>query len=462
MLKGKIVFTERGAYVFGIPSPLDRESPIIMSGGNGYYRYKFWKLLPKNDYSSIFFAFDHMFKYFSEQFKMFCQTRSWPNTKVKKIQKKIELLTNLGHRKKIVEGIKCLIMLNEKRCNWNADPMLFQFDNAVYDLKLGDFVKPDPRFGINRSCGYEFIPSLIGNGGVVSESFITAYDKIYECILSMFSDDIPYKREFIFTFLSSFLVKTNNEEVVYFFIGDGRNGKGLLFSLLKSVLGDFCQNLDMCHYTKPSSGQERLNAALEECKDAYVLNSSEIGVENDGQPQKFRLETIKIMSGGDAVRVRAPYNSTTVTFVPGKPTIQTNVLPDFLNAGDEDYAIMKRIIIVELPFTFTDDDEEIRSNPNKFKKRDDNLKTLFATPLYRHAFLKILLQHFPMYLQGCKDGTYKKFLLQQFGYKKYKNKLFSKGGTVPEVPRNFFDDEVEEDFSMRMNGLNIGGELDQK
>ena len=66
-----------------------------------------------------------------------------------------------------------------------------------------------------------------------------------------------------------------------------------------------------------------------------------------------------------------------------------------------------------------------------------------------------------MYLQGCKDGTYKKFLLQQFGYKKYKNK-FSMGGTVPEVPRNFFDDEDEENFSMRMSGLNIGGKSDQK
>lgn len=435
----RIIWTELGAYVFGMRCVRHMTTSFNSpEQQNQKYTFGYWKLLPKGDYSSIYSGFDHLRKYLSDQFKMFSSTRSLPTSQLQKIKNKIDKLGVLGTRKKIIEGIKCFRTMEERNCNWNSNPMLFQFENAVFDLEHQRFLPPDPKFRINRSCGYEFDFTLIG-----SERLVIAMRKIYDCVSAMFSDEISEIREIIFSLLSSFLVKGNKEEVAYFFIGDGRNGKGLLSSLLNFALGYFFQDLPMSYYTKPASGQERMNAALYECKDAFVINSSEIGVENNGQPENFRLETIKVMTGGDGIKVRRPYGTFTIRFVPGKILVQLNDLPGFLSVDNgEDHAILKRIIVIEFPCNFTDDENEIKSDPKRFKKRDDNLKTLFSTPLYRQAFIMILMRHFPKYLEGCADGSYKKCLLQQFGFQQYMQR-HAMDGTVPEDPEQF-DADVED------------------
>jgi len=46
-----------------------------------------------------------------------------------------------------------------------------------------------------------------------------------------------------------------------------------------------------------------------------------------------------------------------------------------------------------------DDDNHIdKSNPERFKKRQNNIKAMFHTPVYGYAMFQLLLSHVPMVL----------------------------------------------------------------
>merc|ERR1711991_318067 len=97
------------------------------------------------------------------------------------------------------------------------------------------------------------------------------------------------------------------------------------------------------------------------------------------------------MSGGDAIQARALGKSEIAEFQAGKILIQTNKMPSFtiIDAG-----LRRRIIVIEFPYSFTDDLAKINKDPEKFKKKDTTLKQLFKTNEYRRAMIEILMENY--------------------------------------------------------------------
>ena len=66
---------------------------------------------------------------------------------------------------------------------------------------------------------------------------------------------------------------------------------------------------------------------------------------------------------------------------------------------------MQRVVIIDLPFSFVDDDALIASDPSKYRKRDNTVKHRFETDdKYKYALLDVLFRVFakaiPKFING--------------------------------------------------------------
>jgi len=129
---------------------------------------------------------------------------------------------------------------------------------------------------------------------------------------------------------------------IYFFTGEGSNGKSLLFSVLKKIFKKAMDTIDtrVILESKSASSLTTEFEKLDKCRLGLVTELDE----ND----KLNVKTIKKISGGDDIDYRGLYKTNeTIT-----PTLNlgvvTNVLPDFTAQT----AIINRIIVVPFNNTF--------------------------------------------------------------------------------------------------------------
>lgn len=104
----------------------------------------------------------------------------------------------------------------------------------------------------------------------------------------------------------------------------------------------------------------------------------------------------KRITGGDIITARAIGVQNTAQFIAGKILIQTQNIPSFTKI---DGGLKRRIVVIEFPYNFTEDEEKIKNNPSVFKLADNNLKTEFSKPVYRRAFIDMLFEYYKLYLK---------------------------------------------------------------
>lgn len=181
--------------------------------------------------------------------------------------------------------------------------------------------------------------------------------------------------------------------------------KSTLTELIKNTMGNYFGELSINYYTNHSKGEDTANNNLSAILNARVVNTSEVGNSTTSdEGQKFITSKLKMLSGGDTITCRRGYSSQQLQFKAGTLWIQTNIMPTFTGKNTDNVSLKERIEIVEFPFSFVDDDVLIASNPAKFKKRNNDVKLQFQTPVYGYAFFQMLLEYVP--LKFGSDITY--------------------------------------------------------
>jgi hypothetical protein len=174
--------------------------------------------------------------------------------------------------------------------------------------------------------------------------------------------------------------------------------QGTLTELLKTTLGNYFGELSINYYTNFSKGEDVANNNLANIATARVVNTSEVGTVGNNEGQKFITSKLKMLSGGDTITCRRGFSSQQLSFKAGKLWIQTNIMPTFTGKNTDNTSLKERIEILEFPFSYVDDDELVESSPEKYKKRQNNIKTMFQTPVYGFAMFQLLLSYVPMVL----------------------------------------------------------------
>ena len=201
--------------------------------------------------------------------------------------------------------------------------------------------------------------------------------------------------DFFLKQMASFLKQENKEEKGYFWLGKGRNGKGTTTDVLRNVLGSYWGELNMEYYINQSKDVDRPNQNLFNCRNARVLNSSEVNdTDAFNRPTTFISANFKTMTGQDMHCPREVGSKRTAEFVAGKTLIQTNKMPGFSKI---DLPLKERIVVQEFPFTFTDDADLLQKDPLKYKVKDITLKDKFKNEEYRIAFTDILFEKYKEY-----------------------------------------------------------------
>lgn len=264
----------------------------------------------------------------------------------------------------------------------DMNKMLIGFENGVYDLNEGVFRKGNPEDYLTISVGYEY--SNVDDEGVEKD--------IMTFIRSIMRNE--EMSEYLLKILGYMLSGDKYLEELWFFTGNGRNGKGCLCALLKATFGGYYYEPDITIVTTSKKSSSSANPEMIKAIGKRVLIASE--PDDCDKDAKFKVNRLKQLRGNDLIQARALYQEC-VEFVPQFGMIfQMNDKPE-LNKVDD--AIGQSLKIIEFPFQFV-------SSPSfpYQKVIDTTIKHKFEYDIrYRRQFMRILIRYYKEYVLGNKN-----------------------------------------------------------
>lgn len=341
--------------------------------------------LLKKDY------FEKLYKFYSDKFQEVMAL--FEEKAVKGIQSNLKALDSAVCRNHIIDVVKT----NNYQANikWNTHHTYFAFNDKVFDLETNSPITPLKEHYINITCGYDF-----GNS---TDEYSTEIADIMSFLRSMFENENVV--EYMLKVMASFLRGQNIDEKIYFWLGQGRNGKGTLTTLLQNALGSYYGTLNLTYYTEYKRGEDSANNNLYLVRYARLLNTAEVGEGIDPtKPQRFLTDKLKTLTGNDPIRARQNFSRANedVEFRAGTSLVQTNIMPQIIGIEKkENISLRDRVRICPFPYSFTDDAVLLASNPRKYKPIDKTLKDKFQTDRYRNAFIRLLMTK---YIDYIRDG----------------------------------------------------------
>lgn len=189
-------------------------------------------------------------------------------------------------------------------------------------------------------------------------------------------------RKHVLKLLASCLEGANREQLYYFFIGVGSNGKSKLVTLMKLVFGDYQTSLQSTVFTRkrPESGAANPDIMAIKCR-RFIYSQ-----EPDHQ-EPLNTSRMKQMSGEDMIEARGLFRDQEKFKVMGKMFMMCNRLPP-INSMDNGTWRRIRVIPFESRFEEPDHPDLIAKKPN-FYPRDNSLDDKLMT--WREPFLSYLV-----------------------------------------------------------------------
>ena len=242
------------------------------------------------------------------------------------------------------------------------------FENLLYDLEMGKFRNIRREDYIIKNTKYSI--------NIKSNPKIR--ERINKLLYSIFENEGVITFWKMSTALSIF---GKSFESLYIHTGTGRNGKGVLSTILKAILGDYFLTTDNTFLTTVfKSGAA--NSTLAQSRGVRFLLVTE--PDNGTADCSLNIDFVKLMTGGDEISARDLYAKAS-TFKPFfSLLLQCNQKPK-LNKVDK--AIEERLKIIHYPFTFVDSP----THPEE-RQKDNNLKDLINDQDFINEFMLLLLE----------------------------------------------------------------------
>jgi len=230
----------------------------------------------------------------------------------------INKMRNASFRKPILEDIVSFITNNN--IEFDSNPYLFAFTNAVFDLKLFKFVDADPTFYITKTAGYPY-----------NSNYSTDKIKLLDDLISTIFPD-PAVKNYYLSMLSTGLCGLQIENC-FIATGTGGNGKSLINSLMMQTCGQYA-------YKLPS------NVLLSEIKSgpnpevANMNNVRFLLTQEPNSKKKICCATLKEITGDKTLNVRELYSSKCSITLRNTTVIESNEIPAVDEVND---AIFRRL-----------------------------------------------------------------------------------------------------------------------
>jgi len=214
--------------------------------------------------------------------------------------------------------------------------------------------------------------------------FVRTNDPRLEEIQDFFQKLFPREdlRKHVLKLLASCLEGMNREQLYYFFIGVGSNGKSKLVTLMKLTFGDYQTSLQATVFTRkrPESGAANPDIMAIKCR-RFIYSQ-----EPDHQ-EPLNTSRMKQMSGEDMIEARGLFRDQEKFKVMGKMFMMCNRLPP-INSMDNGTWRRIRVIPFESRFEEPDHPDLVAKKAN-FYPRDNSLDDKLMS--WREPFLSYLV-----------------------------------------------------------------------
>ena len=247
---------------------------------------------------------------------------------------------------------------------------LFCFTNATFDLHLGTFV-PISKFDFcQMNCGRPWIEPTDTQRKKVAALMESIFprEEIRCCSISVLKSGLSGDRP------EHFVVDN----------GGGRNGKGVKNEMMSYTVGNYGAEGHLALLTKPIKDGPNPEAANLHRKRWVVWSEPE-----DGYNEALRLSCIKKLTGCPILNARGCHSNKTEVELNATTLMECNKQPPI--TGEKGEAALQRVRLIPFEVTFTDDKEKLAANPEKYKPKDDSLKTPGFKEEHRCAFFEYVV-----------------------------------------------------------------------
>ena len=235
------------------------------------------------------------------------------------------------------------------------------------------------------------LPILLRNGIILEGEFVStdtstfspffldilydssAYDENVNKFLNDITCERPELRKTLEEILGLILLTAKFPHHVFFFVGNGNNGKSTFLEMINNFVGELGQNLSLDAFNDPTSVAS-LIGKLVNCTD-----------ETDGV-YIDRCKGYKSLASGNTITVRPIYSKPVKVQNTATLILSTNNMPKF---NDKTHGFFRRLVIV--PFDF------------KITEKISNLDELLSTDNAKSYILNLALEG----VKRIKDNGYK-------------------------------------------------------
>jgi P4 family phage/plasmid primase-like protien len=189
-------------------------------------------------------------------------------------------------------------------------------------------------------------------------------------------------RKYMWEYLASLMLGTNQNQTFNLFTGVGSNGKSILVTFLSLALGDYKGTVPISLVTQKRLGLGGTSSEVAQLKGIRfaVMNEPSKG-------DKINEGIMKELTGGDPIQARELYKSS-VTFTPMfKMACCTNTLFD-IESNDE--GTWRRIRVVEFESKFVDNPSSDPADKEFAKDKDLNSKIPLWAPVFAAMLIDVV------------------------------------------------------------------------
>jgi putative DNA primase/helicase len=215
----------------------------------------------------------------------------------------------------------------------DRDPWLLGVDNGVVDLRSGELRENESREDfVTKRCRVRYNPDATAPRWetfveeIMGSPIAAERDADREVIPSTVGRFIPRPAlaRYLQKALGYSLTGSTREQKFFIAIGDGSNGKGVVFDTVKEILGPYALTLPSDAFLVTSRGvdSERPTALAASLAGARFVVSSETKA-----GQKLDIGIIKNHTGDKEMTARKLHGNPMTFTITHKPFLQTNVRP---------------------------------------------------------------------------------------------------------------------------------------
>jgi phage/plasmid-associated DNA primase len=295
------------------------------------------------------------------------------------IQKYLETSTSIDN---IVKEAKQEFFDAEFNRKLNANPLLFLFNNGVYDLEEMVFRDGIPSDYLSIENNLEQIDYR--EFDLDQDARIIEIQQYFQQVITD-----PLKREFFLTLIASCLEGYNTNNLFPILTGSGSNAKSLTISFIEDCFGLYSGKLNPAFLTQKRNKSNTASPEYYNIVDCRIVSSEESDMSDE-----LNTAIIKEITGNSKITSRTLFQPKMTTKIPQFiPFLICNDLP---NVKSMDGGTWRRIVVISFDSKFVDNPHDpkyaLSSNDVKIFQIDRNIKKRMAH--WKEAFMYLLIHRY--------------------------------------------------------------------